>query len=68
MLLPLEAGVTGTGVSAQAVRLAPLGHPALARRRQRVAVSRLMREAEEWAPLDELFATARHEASSEGLS
>lgn len=58
-------GLSRSAAIAEAVTVRTLVWDRQVRRRQRSAVLRLMREAEDWAPLDELLATARQEALSE---
>lgn len=60
-------GLSRSAAISEAVSVRMLVWDERVRRRQRLAVSRLMREAEEWAPLDDLLVQAREEASLERL-
>lgn len=58
-------GLSRSAAISEAVAVRMLVWDSQVRRRQRAAVSRLMRDAEGWAPLDELLATAREEGQAE---
>lgn len=58
-------GMSRSAAISEAVSVRMLVWDQRVRRRQYLAVSRLMHEAEEWAPLDELLAIARSEALAE---
>jgi hypothetical protein len=52
-------GVSRSAMIAEAIRVRTLVWEQQALREQRVRVARVFREAEEWAPLDELLASVR---------
>lgn len=58
-MLARARGVSRSAAIAEAVSVRTLVWERQALRHQRLQVSRVLREAEEWAPLDELLASVR---------
>ncbi len=58
-LLSEELGLSRSAAIAEAVSLRTIVWEVRATRRQQLLFARLWREAEEWAPLDQLLASAR---------
>jgi ribosomal 50S subunit-associated protein YjgA (DUF615 family) len=59
-ILRFELGLSRSAAIAEAVSVRTLVWEQRATRRQQQLFARLWREAEDWAPLDELLASARH--------